>query len=219
MSTADTARILEAMRAFDGYTLGDAARRAGTGAILRHLQPQTPGSVFVGRALPAKIQFEPHKQIPLSEYGSARLRDLVEPCDVIVLDGGGLMLSAMGELAYRNLVKKGAAGAVLNACVRDAEQIAAMGFAMPVFALGTAIETVAGRARVIEIGEPVYIQGVRVARGDLLAGCRGGVVAVPWADVDAVRREALAIAASDAQVAAGIERGESMAEIWQKYKS
>jgi len=219
MGNEDSARILDGMRAFDGYTLGDAARRAGTGALLRQLQPQTPANVFVGRALPAKICFEPHRSIPLSEYGSARLRDLVEPGDVIVLDGGGLMMSVMGELAYRNLVKKGAAGAVLNACVRDAEQIAAMGFAMPVYALGTAIETVAGRARVVDIGEPVYIQGVRIARGDLLAGCRGGVVVVPWADVGAVRTEAAAIAASDAQVAAGIERGESMAEIWQKYKS
>jgi regulator of RNase E activity RraA len=215
----DSSQIIESFRAFDAYTLGDAARRAMTGGVLRCLQPQTSVTTFVGRALTARVCYEQHKTVPLSEYGAAALRDRVQPGDVIVIDGGGLMMSAMGELAYANLARRGAAGAVLNACMRDAEQIDAMQLGLPVFALGTAIETVAGHARIIDIGEPVYIQGVRIASGDVLAGCRGGLVVLPWADHAAVLAEANTIARSDQQVMAGIERGESMSEIWRKYKS
>lgn len=215
----EIARILDQFRAFDAYTLGDAARRASTGGLLRHIQPQLSVTTMVGRALPARIRFEQHRSIPIAEYGTAQLREMVQPGDVIVLDAGGLMMSLMGELAYANLVKRGAAGAVLNGCMRDAEQMEAMQQGMPVFALGTAIETVAGRACVVEIGQPVYIHGVRIAQGDLIAGCRGGLTVIPWDDRAAVLAEASGIAASDAQVMAGLQRGESMAEIWKKYKS
>lgn len=218
-ASPDVAGVLDQFRRFDAYTLGDAARRAMTGGILQQLRPQSADTTFVGRALTARLCYEQHKSIPLNEYGAAQLREHVQPGDVIVLDAGGLMMSAMGELAFAHVVSRGAAGAVVNGCVRDVEQLEEMALRLPVFALGTAITTVAGSARVVDIGCTLYLSGVRVDTGDLVAGCRGGVVVIPWQDRSAVYHEAQRIAESDRRVRDGLQSGESMPQLWQKHKS
>lgn len=215
----DIARLLEAMQRFDAYTLGDAARRAGTGGVLRQLLPQTGRTQFVGRALTARIHHEQHRSIPLKDYGGAQLREQAQPGDVVLIDGGGLMLSAMGDLAFANLVRRGAAAAVVNACVRDVEQLEALQLPLPVFALGVAIASVAGAARIVDVGAPIYLSGMRIETGDLVAGCRGGIVAIPWADRDAVLAQAELILDSDRRVREGIERGESMTQLWAQHKA
>lgn len=209
---------IEAFRNIDAYTLGDAARRAGTGAVLHQLKPQTAHTTFVGRALTARIHHEPHKHIPLNGYGSAQMRAHVRPGDVVVIDGGGLMLTAMGELAFADLVSRGAAAAVVNACVRDLEQAANLGLELPVFSVGVAITSAGGTSRIIDIGAPVYLSGVRIETGDLVAGCRGGLVIVPWTERAAVLDQALQITRSDQLVRDGLQRGESMTQLWQQYK-
>jgi|Laugresbdmm110sn_1035088.scaffolds.fasta_scaffold73748_2 regulator of RNase E activity RraA len=210
--------VLAELCCFDGYTLGDAARRAQTGGILHSFKPQARRTSFVGRALTARIHYEPHKDIPVKQYGGAQLRDQAKPGDVIVLDAGGLMLSAMGELAFAHLVRQGAVGVVLNGCVRDVEQLLSMDLALAVFALGTAMATVAGHARIIEVGLPVYLSGIRIETGDLVAGCLGGVLSAPWDDRQAIVEQARLIGESDHQVRDGLKRGESMTELWYKHK-
>jgi len=220
MSANDNAAsIIEEFRRFDAYTLGDAARRAMTGGILSQFKPQGANSTFVGRALTGRLSYEQHKKIPLAEYGGAQLRERAQPGDVVMLDAGGLMMSAMGDLAFAQLSGRGAAGAIVNGCVRDVEQLEEQSLGLPVFALGTAIPTVAGSARIIDVGCTLYISGVRVENGDLLAGCRGGVVVIPWADRSAVLEAAKLIAESDRRVREGMQGGESMLQLWQKHKS
>jgi regulator of RNase E activity RraA len=215
----DTEAIIAALRGFDGYTLGDAARRAQTGGVLHAFKPQTARTAFVGRALTARVHYEPNKSIPLKEYGGAQLREHAKPGDVLVIDGGGLMMSMMGELAFAHLARRGAAGVVLNGCIRDHEQLEAMDLPLSVFAHGVANTTVAGSARIIDIGGTVYVHGIRIATGDLIAGCRGGVVTAPWADCDAILQQATLIADSDRSVREGLARGESMPQLWARHKN
>jgi 4-hydroxy-4-methyl-2-oxoglutarate aldolase len=124
----------------------------------------------------------------------------------------------MGELAFAHLVRRGAVGVVLNGCVRDVEQLEGLDLPLAVFALGTAISTVAGFARIIDVGSTVYIGGIRIETGDLVAGCRGGVVAAPWADRARILAQAREIGESDRQVRDGMARGESMTQLWTKHK-
>jgi len=210
--------VLAQLHGHDAYTLGDAARRAQTGGVLHAFKPQSARTTFAGRALTARVHYEPHRDIPLKDYGGAQLRDRASPGDVIVLDAGALMLSAMGELAFAHLARRGAAGVVLNGCVRDVEQLEALQLPLAVFALGTAIQTVAGHARIIDVGAPVYLNGIRVDTGDFVAGCRGGVVFVPWADRAAVQEQARLIGESDLRVREGLARGESMTQLWSRHK-
>jgi regulator of RNase E activity RraA len=200
----------------DAYTIADAARRRGTGGVIHSLKPQNDASRFVGRALTARVQLEPHKEVPLSQYGAGALLDRVSEGDVVLLDGGGHFLSALGDLAATIIQRRGGVAAVVNAAVRDIEDINPQ---FPVFSAGVAISSIATHGFMTGIGEPVFIAGVRVETGDLVAGCRGGIVTVPWADRDAVLKEALALVESDRLVRAGLERGESMGELWQKHKA
>jgi regulator of RNase E activity RraA len=200
----------------DAYTIADAARRRGMGGVIHSLTPQNDASRFVGRALTARVQLEPHKDVPLSQYGAGAFLDRVSEGDVVFLDGGGHFLSALGDLAATIIQRRGGVAAVVNAAVRDIEDINPQ---FPMFAVGVAISSIAAHGFVTGIGEPVFIAGVRIDTGDLVAGCRGGIVTVPWSDRDAVLQEALALVESDRLVRAGLERGETMGELWQKHKA
>jgi len=201
----------------DAYTLADGARRAGIGAVLHGLKPQSSAAQFIGRARTARIDYRPHGQIPLAEYGTGALLESCAPGDCLLLDGGGIMLTAMGDLAVHALHRSGAAAAIINACVRDIEAIEQIG--LPVFARGPAITTMAGRAKIVGIGDPVTIDGVTINNGDLIAGCRGGIVAIPWQDRTRALTEARRVLTSDQQMLAGIEAGESFSTLWAKHKA
>lgn len=214
ISSSDETSI-EAFKGIDAYTIADAARRIGTGGVIHKLRPQTTLTTLLGRALTARVQYEPNKDIPLKDYGAGPLFDRAAPNDVIILDGGGTFLTALGDLASIILKRRGAVGAVVNACVRDIES---MEKEFPVFAIETAITTIAGHGFITGIGEPVHIDGVSIATGDLVAGCRGGIAAVPWAMAGTVLKAALRIVESDRLVQEGIRRGETVSDLWQKHK-
>jgi regulator of RNase E activity RraA len=201
----------------DAYTLADAARRLGVGGVVTRLKPQTRATQFSGRALTARVRYTPHTPVPLANYGIAELLERVAPGDVLVLDMGGQELTGMGDIVATYLARQGVAGAVINGLIRDAEEIDMTG--LPVFSLGVGIGTIAGRGFIEDIGEPVWLDGIRFATGDVVAGCRGGIVCVPPGDEAAVRSVAADIQASDRAVIDALARGEPAAQIWKRHKS
>ncbi len=200
----------------DAYTLGDAARRKGTGGVIQRLVPQTPASKFVGRALTARVEYQPNGNIPLARYGGAAYLDRVAPGDVVFLDGAGHHLSALGDLAFAMTQKRGGVAAIVNAAVRDIEDADPQ---FPVFSLGVAISSFVGRGFITGIGEAIHIDGIRIETGDIVAGCRGGLVVVPWTDRAGVLDEALAIVETDRRMREGIASGRQMDELWKQHKS
>ena len=216
MESGEPSPLFEALRTIDAYTLADAARRHGAGGVVHSLKPQTNAIRFVGRALTARIEYDPNREIPLGQYGAAALLDRVSPDDVVVLDGGGRYLSALGDLAAALIERRGGVAAVVNAGVRDAENIDP-GF--PMFAIGVAISSIARHGFITGVGEPVTIEGVRISTGDILSGCRGGVVVVPWDKRQAVHESALELLESDRRIRKGLEAGVSMSDLWSQHKA
>ena len=200
----------------DAYTLGDAARRRGTGGVISRLKPQTAGTSFVGRALTARVLFEPHRDIPVAEYGAGKLLDQIKPGDVVVLDGGGVALTVWGDLATAILQARGGAAAVINAYVRDIEVIDPE---FPLFATGVGIASVAGHGVVADVGQPIELEGIRIRTGDLIAGCAGGIVSVPWQDRIEVLEQCLTLLDTDRRVRNGISKGGAISELWHQHKS
>src|SRR4051812_42011560 len=107
----------------DAYALADGARRAQVGGIVAALRPQTRASAFIGRALTARIRYEPNRAIPVKNYGSAALVDRTGPGDVVVIDGGALPFTTLGSMAVASIKRRGAVAAVINANVRDVEDM------------------------------------------------------------------------------------------------
>jgi 4-hydroxy-4-methyl-2-oxoglutarate aldolase len=80
-------------------------------------------------------------------------------------------------------------GCVTNGAVRDLPAIEAMGF--HVFARRTSVSH--AYAHIIEFGEPVEIDGLKIHSGDLLHGDRHGVLNIPLPVVPEIPREAMRI--------------------------
>jgi 4-hydroxy-4-methyl-2-oxoglutarate aldolase len=152
------------------------------GSILR---PVIPAKRIVGpavtlRHLPARKTVV-QKLIDKDKPGLAGLsdaREMAEPGDVLVCDGGGRTdISGMGYLAALRMKKKGLAGTILDCGFRDIEGIRRIDY--PTWARG--ITPISGlyRFEAYEINGPVVCAGIQVHPGDLVAADETGVVIIP----------------------------------------
>ncbi|UYM04961.1 RraA family protein [Solicola gregarius] len=100
--------------------------------------------------------------------------------DVIVIDVGAERdVAAWGGLMTAGAVANGLAGVILDAGVRDVEEIDRDFAGFTVFARTTSPATTLGRFKTVASGEPVVVGGVTINPGDLIVADRDGVVAIP----------------------------------------
>jgi RraA family protein len=109
---------------------------------------------------------------------------MVEPGDVLVIDGGGDVSQALvGGLMRTTCMAKQLGGLVIDGAVRDLCEWAEDG--MPIFAKG---HTHRGPSKdgPGEVNVPVSCAGLVVMPGDLIIGDADGVIAVPAAEAASV---------------------------------
>jgi RraA family protein len=131
--------------------------------------------------------------------------DLAEAGDVIVVDGGGELTSALiGEIMVSYAMQRGIAGFVINGAVRDYDFISAG--TMPVYAAGV---THRGPYKdgPGEINVPVAIDGMVIQAGDLILGDADGVLCVPYDELEAVLAAATAKVGAEEKTLAAIAGG------------
>jgi regulator of RNase E activity RraA len=105
---------------------------------------------------------------------------MVQPGDVLVIDGGGDVSQALvGGLMRTTCLFKKLAGLVIDGAIRDLTEWAEDG--MPIFAKG---HTHRGPSKdgPGEVNVPVSCAGLVVMPGDLIVGDADGVIAVPAAE-------------------------------------
>lgn len=136
--------------------------------------------------------------------------------DVVVLacDGPTDRIAPWGELLSTASVARGATGCVTDGLVRDVRQIREMRF--PVFCGGIGPLDTKGRARMVERDVPVMCAGVNVRRGDLVFGDVDGVVVIPQEMEQKVMRRALEKASSEDRSREALQRGDKLAEVFQR---
>ena len=134
---------------------------------------------------------------------------------VVLATGGCLDVAVWGELLTTRMLARGGVGVVTDGGIRDVAGIRRLG--VPSFAGAITPRDSFGRALVTGWGEPVTCAGVAVASGDLVRGDEDGVVVVP----QALGRDALAAAEEklglERLVQDGLARGESAAELYDRY--
>jgi len=131
---------------------------------------------------------------------------VARPGDVIVVDGKGDQTCALvGEIMATQARALGVAGFVIDAAVRDREQLIHMDF--PVFSVGTnpcgPSKAIAGR-----VNGPVSVGGVNVAPGDLVVGDADGVTVVPRDQVGSIVALARRKMEDEARRLAAIQAGD-----------
>lgn len=169
------AGLVEKFRGLPVANISDSmSRMAAAGHRLRPMHAHGP---LAGPAL--TVRTRPGDNLMLH-----KAIDIAEPGDVIVVDGGGDLTNAlMGELMLAHAIKRGVAGFVLDASVRDADAFRERN--LPVFAAGI---THRGPYKdgPGEINVAIAIAGMVIEPGDLIVGDSDGVLCVPFAKVEAV---------------------------------
>ncbi|MET7328922.1 RraA family protein [Nonomuraea sp. NPDC005650] len=171
--------VLARLAALPTANIGDAMDRLGV--LDSRIRPIWPGARVAGRAFTIWTRSGDNALIH-------QALDVVEPGDVLVVNGGGDESRALiGELIGQRAKNKGVAGFVIDGAVRDAEGLGEMG--MPVFARAV---TPAGPYKngPGHLGRTVAVGGVAVAPGDLILGDADGVVVVPLAEAERIAQAA-----------------------------
>lgn len=136
--------------------------------------------------------------------------DIAEPGDVIVVDAGGDLTTAiLGEIMVAIAQKRGVAGIIVNGAIRDADEIRRMDF--PLYAAGI---THRGPYKdgPGEVNTTIAIDGMVIEPGDLVLADGDGVLTVPFDQTEtilaATRRKQDAEQVEMAKIADGsVERG------------
>ena len=117
-----------------------------------------------------------------------------------------------GDILTCAAQQRGLKGLVLDGCVRDADDIDALGF--PVFARGLNILGT-GKMRGGSIGEKIMIGDIEISTGDVIVGDRDGVVVIPAERLEEVIEASKAREDKEQDVRNRLKAGESSLEIYK----
>jgi 4-hydroxy-4-methyl-2-oxoglutarate aldolase len=152
------------------------------------------------------------KTMPRDNVLLHRAYAYAKPGDVIVADCGGFYEAGYwGDLMSLGAKTKGINGLVIDGCVRDADDIEAMGF--NVFSRGLCIR---GTSNFGEgsLNETIVIGGIVINPGDFIIGDRDGVVVVPASRAAEAIEKATAREAKEENVRKQLREGKTSLEIY-----
>lgn len=198
----DAATVLAAS-AFASSILADVAGRRG--ALHGRIKALSPGMRVCGPAFTVDVRAGDNLMIHAAMA-------LAQSGDVLVIDGKADQTCAlMGSIMLNACKKLGLAGVVLDASIRDTEELALLAF--PVWSLGAnangPTKNVPGR-----INSAVSCGGVTVHPGDLVVGDADGVVVVERALAAALLPLAAAKVADEHKRIADISSGKAIRPGW-----
>lgn len=161
------AAIVQAASAYASSILADVAGRRG--GLDGRIAALSPAMRVCGPAFTVEVR-------PGDNLMIHAAMAMAKPGDVLVIDGKADRTCAlMGSIMLNACKKLGLAGVVLDASIRDTEELRELGF--PVWAVGAnpngPTKFVPGR-----INWPISCGGVTVNPGDLIVGDADGVVVV-----------------------------------------
>lgn len=196
----------ETVRAASAYAssiLADVAGRRG--ALDGRIAPVSPGMRMAGPAFTVEIRAGDNLMIHAAMA-------MAKPGDVLVIDGkGDTTCALMGSIMLNACKKLGLAGVVIDAAVRDTEELRELGF--PVYAVGAnpngPTKFIPGR-----INWPISCGGVAIRPGDLIVGDADGVVAVEREKVASLLPLAAAKVADEQKRIANILSGQDIRPKW-----
>jgi len=160
--------IIAAIGKFSSATLHEAMGRYGD--LPSGIKPISPRMKVCGTAYPVKT-------MPCDNTILHRAYAYAKPGDVLVVDCSGYYEAGYwGDLMSLGAKTQGIAGLVIDGCVRDADDIEAMGF--PIFSRGLCIKGT-GKHGDGTLNEPIILGNWTINPGDVIVGDRDGVVVVP----------------------------------------
>ncbi len=174
-----------------------------------------PGMRFAGPALTVREVVGDFGDYGSEDFKIGAILDAAGAGDVIAIDLGGAAYSTWGGMASLAAKVKGVAGLLVDGGVRDLEEMIAFDF--PVFARHLVPTTGRGRLKVEAIGDPVTLDGVTIAPGDIIVADGTGAVCLPRDRAEAIVTRAEALQRDDEAAVAEIQRGLGFSEAMKKF--
>ncbi len=132
--------------------------------------------------------------------------------DVLIADCSGFYEAGYwGDLMSLGAKTKGINGLVIDACVRDADDIEAMGFS--VFSRGLCIQGTSNHGDG-SLNESIIIGGVLINPGDFVVGDRDGVVIIPKEKAQETIEKAIAREQKEERVREQLRLGKTSLQIY-----
>jgi len=169
-----------------------------TGLMSARMKRVSPGARIAGPAITALCQ-------PGDNLMMHRALRLAQPGDVLVVTSLGETSAAQwGDVAATYAVRMGLAGVVVHGCVRDVDNVLALGFS--VWATNVwPVHADKGKGGGVNI--PIACADVLVRPGDLIVADGDGVIAIPRAEAQTVVTAAQAKMRKESEFAAAIRDG------------
>lgn len=186
-------------------------------ALPSRIRPLDIASVMVGRARTAAFMEVYHVAEGVNPYElEIALIDSLQPGQIPVFAcSNAARVAPWGELLSTASRVRGAAGALMDGCVRDIKPILAMGF--PVFHGGIAPLDSKGRGKIMAIDVPIECAGVPVSTGDLIFGDADGVVVIPQSLEHQVLALAFEKVKGERSTLRDLRRGDKLADVFARY--
>jgi len=175
-----------------------------------------PGTRCAGRAVTVRQITGRRGDFTSDDFRVGQIIDAAGRGEILVIDNGGHCVSTFGGLATLAAKTKGVAGLVVDAGVRDREEMVQHQF--PVFARHVTPLTGRTRLAVTGINETINCGGVRVRPGDVIVADGSGVVCITAQLAERVAGLAARYAEDDRQAATEIASGLSFREAMTKYR-
>jgi regulator of RNase E activity RraA len=183
--------------------------------VIAAIKAVSPGMRFAGPAVTVREVAGDYGAYGSADFKVGAILDAAGPGDVIVVDLGGAACSTWGGMASLAATVKGVAGLLVDGGVRDLEEMIVFDF--PVFARHLVPTTGRGRLKVEAIGEPVEVDGVAVAPGDIIVADGTGAVCLPRDVAGEIVTHAEALQRDDEAAVAEIQRGLGFSEAMKKF--
>jgi len=186
-------------------------------ALPARIRPLDESLFMVGRARTAAYMEVFHVEPGENPYElETQLVDGLKPDEIPVFAcANPARVGPWGELLSTAAQVRGAAGALMDGCVRDVRAIRAMGF--PVFHGGIAPLDSKGRGKVAALDVPIRCAGVEVASGDLVCGDADGVVVIPRAAEAEVLRLAYEKIKGERNTLDELRAGHPLSEVFKRH--
>jgi 3-hexulose-6-phosphate synthase/6-phospho-3-hexuloisomerase len=188
--------------------LSDALHRGG---VLPGIRPLVPGLKVMGRVLTVRTY-------PGDWAKPVQAIDQAAPGEVIVVDAGGVGPAIWGELATHSAIQRQVAGVVIHGALRDAGDIAKLGFA----AFSSLVMPNAGEPKGFgEIGVPLRIAQMTIETGDWVLGDDDGVAILPQKLAVEYANRAMDVLERENRIREEIKGGRTLAAVtellrWEK---
>lgn len=207
------------MQAMQGITTCDISDACDTLGIVPATSGQVKGvypgcPAICGPVITCKMSPQGKKEIVI---GTIEPLLTAEPGSIFLIDAGGnLEHNTIGSLVTVCAVQQRLAGAIVDGCVRDVQNTAALNF--PTYSRGTVVQSVRARVGIESLGKPVKFAGTRVTPGSIAAADQNGVIIFPAERAADIFRIAYRAAAVERKIVEEMMNGADLIAIHKALK-